>query len=565
MKPSLLALLISATFLCPVSAADIDANSKIDAVTVYPQGAEVTRMATVEISAGDHMLVLDNLPGDIDAQSIRVEGNAGAAVEIGSVDSRLIHVSDDARVAGRRKQLENEIATFGDEAARLDQLIQNSGYQRQLIQDLARRPFITKKSSETELQLDSAELGNLFDLVADRLQRLDSRMLDARIRTRKINQQIATLQNKLTELAPRQTVKAVVNVHLSSAAATSGTFRIRYRISNAGWRPFYDARLRVPQSETAGDPVLELVRRAEIVQHTTESWNDVALTLSTARPLGATTAPELQAFGLGFWHKRMGAKNEERESLFKDSANKLAAEAPSSAYLVVGGKVDEIQQTTEQKQADVMVAGFQALYAIPGRVTVDNQGTAKKVQISTETTGASLSAHAAPVLDPNAYLTAKFTIDGETPLLPGRVLLFRDNVFMGTGAMPLLSPGEDHSLGFGVDDRIRIKRTEVRSETSESGIISTDIVQENSWVTEVENLHVRAMPVKIYDRMPFATHEDITVEMLRGSTLPTKRDVDHKRGVMAWHFDLAQGAKQTINFGYRVTSPKDRPVLLGMR
>lgn len=206
MKPTLLALLVSATFLSPVTAAEIDAASKIDAVTVYPQGAEVTRTALIEFTAGDHTLVLDNLPGDIDTQSIRVEGDAGSAVDIGSVDSRLVHVSDDAEVASRRKQIEGEIERLHDDAAEYSQLIQNADYQRKLIQDLARRPFTTGKSPENQLHLDSAELGNLFDLVADRLQKLDDRVLEARVATRKINERIGELQTKLAELAPRQTV-----------------------------------------------------------------------------------------------------------------------------------------------------------------------------------------------------------------------------------------------------------------------------------------------------------------------------------------------------------------------
>ncbi len=564
MKYTFAALLLATTFATPVAAAQISAHSKIDAVTVYPQGAEITRLARVDIAAGDHTLVLDDLPGGIDTQSIRVEGNAGAAVRIGSVDSRIVHVSDDAETAGRRAQLESRIETLRDETAGLGQLIENAGYQRQLIQDLARRPFTTKRPADSELQVDSVELGNLFDLVADRLQKLDARVLDARIRTRKVNEQIVELQKKISELAPRQHVKAIVSVHLASPAATSGTFRIKYRISNAGWQPFYDARLSVPGP--GADPTLELVRRAQIVQHTTEAWNDVALTLSTARPAGATAAPQLQALGLRFWRDHSKVVREERESFVDQLANKRDANAPSVTGQAGAGEpsADEAQAIT-QEQTRVVTAGFQALYEIPGRVSIDNRGTARKVEISSAAVSASLSAHAVPELDPNAYLTAKFTAGGDTPLLPGRVLLFRDNVYMGAGHLPLLSPGEEHALGFGADDRIKVTHTEVHSETSESGIISTDTVQENSWVIDVENLHARTMPVKIYARMPYATHEDITVKMLPGTTRPSERDVDHKRGVLAWNHDLAEGEKMSINFGYRVTSPKDRTIVLGMR
>ena len=559
MRTTLLALLAATTFLSPVSAADIDAVSKIDAVTVYPRGAEITRLTTVQIEAGDHTLVLDDLPGNIDTQSIRVEGQTGAAVEIGSVDSKVVHVNDNVEFAGRRKQIEGEIEDLRDEIAGLAQRMQNVAYQRKLIQDLAKRPFAPQKSSEKDLRVDSIELGNLFDLVAGRLQGLDERNLIAKIRSRKANKEIAELNRKLAELAPKQTTKAVIKVDLTSPAATSGTFRVKYRIQNAGWRPFYDARLSVGDKDTA--PALSLVRRAEIIQNTTESWDNIALTLSTARPVGATAAPDLAAFGLGFWNHEY-RKSQSRVS---DQAESLLANAPVPALEVQADFGVTAQSSALERQAAVSTVGFQALYAISGRVSIDNTGAAKKVRISSDTLDANLSVHAVPMLDPNAYLTANFAPTGSTPMLPGRVLLYRDNVFMGNGMLPLLSPGEDHALGFGADDRIKVKRTEVKSETSEQGIISKGIAQEKSWVIEVENLHDRTMPVKILDRMPFSTHEDIEVVLVYDITPPSETDVDRKRGVMAWDYDLAPGAKKIINFGYRVTSPKGKAVRIGMQ
>jgi uncharacterized protein (TIGR02231 family) len=556
MKQTFFALLAASTFLTPVAAAEIDASSRIDAVTVYPRGAEITRIAEVEIAAGEHTLILDDLPGEVDPRSIRVEGETGGEVEIGSVDSRIVHVSDDPGADGRRQRINDRIETLRDERTALDQMVRNAEYQRELIKDLARKPFITQSSSEADLRVDSTELGNLFDLVATRLQALDKNVLEAGIRTREIDREIGNLEKQLSELAPKQTVKAIVSVNLSSAAQTSGIFRVKYRVANAGWRPFYDARLSMP--ETGAAPELELVRRAEIVQNTTESWSDVDLTLSTARPAGATAAPELSAYGLGFEPYRapiVGLQN-----MF---SSEPAPAAEGRAEMDV--MKDERVRKAKQRHAEIELAGFQALYAIPGRVTVDNQGSAKKVQISAENIDARLSVHAVPMLDPNAYLTAQFTVDGETPLLPGRVLLFRDNVYMGQGALPLLAPGEDHALGFGVDDRVTVKRTQVRSETSESGIISTDLVEERSWVIEVKNLHARTMPVRILDRVPFSTHEDISVDLLAGSTRPSETNVERKTGVLAWDYELAVGAEQVIRFGYRVSSPKDKPIRLGMR
>lgn len=564
LKHALFAVLAASTFLSPVSAAEFNLSSKIDAVTVYPSGAEITRTATATITAGDHKLILDNLPGGIDPQSIRVEGSAGETVEIGSVDSKLVHVTGEAENRPFRRQIENQIETLQDQSAALDREEQNIEYQRQLIQDLARQPFRTQKSSETDLRLDSVELGNLFDLVASRLQALDERAMKLRIERRDIDKQIDDLRKRLSELAPKQTTRSIVTVHLTSAAETTGTFNIMYRIANAGWRPFYDARLDMMNGPES--PSLSLVRRAEIFQSTSEDWNDIALTLSTARPVGATSAPELHPQALYFQRPRQPVPVGGIMSLDSGGGNAKRAFLNDRLDRLEGRTEADVHEAPVQNSgADVVLAGFQALYSIPGRVSVDSSGTAKKVSISEDTIKAAMSAHAVPAIDPNAYLMVTFTIDGETPLLPGRVLLFRDNVFMGQGALPLMAPGEEHALGFGVDDRVKVKRTQVHRETSESGLINTDIVEERSWVIEVQNLHARTMPVRIYDRMPYSTHEDIKVDMLPASTPPTQRDVDNRQGILAWDYKLAGGEEQIVRFGFRVASPKDSPLQLSMK
>ena len=38
----------------PARAADVDASSAVDAVTVYPDGASVTRVITLDLPAGDN-------------------------------------------------------------------------------------------------------------------------------------------------------------------------------------------------------------------------------------------------------------------------------------------------------------------------------------------------------------------------------------------------------------------------------------------------------------------------------------------------------------------------------
>jgi len=159
MKRLFLAAVLATTCLTPLSAAELTADSRIDAVTVYPQGAEVTRVATADLEPGDHSLILDNLPGDVDPQSIRVEGAASGEIEIASVDSKRVQVLDAESVAGERKRIEREIEALHDEQAALDQLITDATYQRKLLQELISKPFAVGGKDDDAPRVDSSRCG----------------------------------------------------------------------------------------------------------------------------------------------------------------------------------------------------------------------------------------------------------------------------------------------------------------------------------------------------------------------------------------------------------------------
>ncbi|MBL8906353.1 MAG: mucoidy inhibitor MuiA family protein [Rhizobiales bacterium] len=544
------AFLLSTAFVAPSFAAEITAPSRIDAVIVYPQGAEVQRLAELALEPGEHTLLFAGLPGEMQAETIRVEGSSPGRIEIGSVDSKLVSVPSTA-IDAQRKRIEKDIELLGDERAVLDQAIADAEFQKRLLEQLATGAIAPAPKEGDVRTADAAQLGGMIDLVAGKLQVIGKTILDARVRQREIDRQVNDLTLQLGGLAPREVTSMLVSVHVIVPVATSGTFRLRYRVENAGWMPIYDARLASPAKGETG-ATIELVRRAEVQQGTTEAWKNVALTLSTARPAGATAAPDLVPQGVGVFDEGRG-RNYSRDA-------KILAQPGLDLESSASGSGLPAPRNVQQIEAEVQVAGFQALYGIQGRVTIDNTGTAKKVRIATDTIGAKLSARAVPKLDPNAYLTAAFTVSGETPLLPGTVTLYRDGVYMGQGYLPLLVPGEETKLGFGVDDLVKVKRAEVTRIKGEEGLITTSNVDTRAYDLTVKNLHDFPLDVTVIDQMPFSTNEDVTVATLSGMTPASQTNLERRRGVLAWNFELAPKAERVIKHGYKITWPKDMTV-----
>jgi uncharacterized protein (TIGR02231 family) len=287
----------------------------------------------------------------------------------------------------------------------------------------------------------------------------------------------------------------------------------------------------------------------------------VALVLSTARPSGATAAPEINEEEVRVnlppppvpmaeaVPSASGAVEEDKENAVLDQI------APANAMKRAKGDFANLQ-----KPAVVEMAGFQANYVIETRVSIDNSGQSKKVRISGAMQDAKLDVVAVPRLDPAAYLTAVFQLKGSGPQLAGPVNLYLEGTYVGQGYMPLLNPGEEAKLGFGVDDQVKVTRKEVKRTSGEEGIITSSNVEERAWDIAIENLHDVAMNVTVLDRVPFAGQKDIEVSEIPGMTAPTVRDVEKKRGVHSWTQSLAPKTKAEIKTGYRISWPKGMQV-----
>lgn len=558
MRLSLLTFALLTTSLSTAFAGDLVAVSKIDAVTVFPQGAEVTRMANAHLPAGDTTLLLQGLPQEVDPQSIRVEGAGGQGIEISSVDTRAEPVFASE---ADRKQMEDQIQALTDERSALDQTLTDADYQKRLLMALADKQLTPVAQPDKPATIDGAGLGSVLDVVAAKLETISKTIHSAQLRQRDIDKSVAELQTKLANLAPDQGSKLNVAIHLSAAAETDGAFKVRYRVASAQWSPFYDARLATAETGKTGK--IEIVRRAEVVQNTGEEWKDVALTLSTARTLGATEAPLLSEDELQVYNPAEELKRKEL-GMAGGSAQDAPAAAPATenGMLMTEKMSADAAKPALQRQALVTISGFQAQYEVQGRETVDNSGTSKKVRITTDNYDGELKAFTVPKLDTQAYLTASFKVASDAPILPGPVNIYRDGIYLGQGGLPQLNAGDEVKLGFGADDLIKVKRTEVKRQTGEEGIISSSNVRVQAWDISVKNLHKFAMPVQVLDQMPFSANENVTVELLPTNTEPSVKDYEKRRGVYAWNFDLDAQAEKQLNFGYKILWPKDVNVSL---
>ena len=126
-------VVVAALAAVPVRAADIDASSAVDAVTVYPDGASVTRLVTIDLPAGDNSAVLKDFPLTLDPSSLRVEGEAGAKLTIGAIDAKPPRAAPPLNLP----ELDKRIETLKDQRADLQGAINAAAARRKFAERFA--------------------------------------------------------------------------------------------------------------------------------------------------------------------------------------------------------------------------------------------------------------------------------------------------------------------------------------------------------------------------------------------------------------------------------------------
>lgn len=555
MRASLFATIVMApaAIAGPAAAADVLAKSKIETVTVFPQGAEVTRVAKVRIEKGDHTIVLNELPGQTLGSSIRVEGKASARLVIGSVDNRRTHITsqDQANLQANRQRIEGEIEKLRDARVVLENAIAAANSQKALLDNLARLPTVATPAGTSSGQQD---WGAILSLIGTRMGEVNKTVHESRLKQRDIDKAIVDLQKELALLAPKEMDRTEVKVYVTADAPLEATLTVRYQVPSASWNAFYDARLET--GTKAANPKLHLIRRASIAQTTGEDWEDVSLLLSTTRPGRGTAAPDMRTVTVDY--EPLAPPPAPRPV----SRNMTAPAPPATVSERTAEVQDEVKRKADERPAQISAAPFQAVFEIGGRVTVKGTGENKRVQIETSDIEPSLSIRSAPRIDPTAYLYAKLVLPKGAPLLSGPVTLIRDGVFVGHGRLPLLNPGEEHELGFGADDAVKVKYITIEEKKGETGLISTSKTDDRFYRVTVKNLHDRKLDVTLLDQLPISLNEEIKVELNSRSTAPTKKDVDDKRGVYAWMLPLNPDEEKQIQFGYRIVWPTEKRILI---
>jgi uncharacterized protein (TIGR02231 family) len=543
-----LCLPFSLALMPAVAAADvIPVASQVSDVTLYPGLAQISRRAEVALPAGQHRLILRNVPRTADLDSLQLE--IAGARHIATL-SRADHVpprdAQDPQVQAaeeRIKQIEARIAAVQDAVQRAQAAGRGAEATMGFLQQLG--------ANEGLVQADAAALSAIAQMITQKASEASRAVVDAGAEAREIALQLAALEEELATaeadldaLLLEDEERLYIAVDVLAEQAVAGVVTLRYftrGYGGIGWSPAYELHL---DTKDAAATELTVKRAVLLRQDTGENWQDVALTLSTAVPFGQGAPSQLWPH-LRRIEEPQPARTQKR--VLADVAELSAAPEPVIEPVLA-------EDAGQQWAGDL--SGVAATYGFGLPVSLASGVDMLRLEMDSLSVPAEVTAVAVPARDETAYRVVSFTNSfGEQLLAANGVPRFVDGKLAAVSDFDGLAPGAELQAGFGPIEGLRLHRDVLDQSEGEQGLISRSNAQVQKVEIEVENLTDRAWPLRLLDRVPYSQQEDLEVRW-SAQPRPSEENVEKQRGILAWDLELGAGESRTIQLDTTLSWPE---------
>ncbi|MGJ8733735.1 MAG: mucoidy inhibitor MuiA family protein [Cellulophaga sp.] len=268
-----------------ITANDKKTPSTIKEVTVYLNGAQITRTSNFTLKEGTTELKFTGLSSKIDENSIQISGLQ--SVSILAMDYGINYL-DKFMVTPEATELQNEAKLLSKKI----QLLKNriSGLQEEEL-------LITKNRqvSATTENLDLEKLKQISTYYRKRITEIRDEIFTINNEIEKISTTIRDLNLQVKELTTGPAIaQGELVVKFDAPVDININLILSYVVSDAGWVPTYD----IKSKNTASN--LQLKYKANVYQNTGNEWKNVKINLSTGNPIKLTTKPVIDTKYLNF-------------------------------------------------------------------------------------------------------------------------------------------------------------------------------------------------------------------------------------------------------------------------
>lgn len=260
-------------------------TSRVDEVTVFLDGAQITRKKAVVLPKGTVLIKFTKLSPYIDGKSVQVK--ASGALTVLSVNHRKNFLQESEKSAA--------LETFQGQLNQLDGDLTLTQTHLDIVREELSFLRDNRKVGGNNVSITVSQLQQASDFYGKKLTSLKMQEIDYNKKLRMLRSERAKVQRQINTLAG-ETETATGEIWVKAETKNAGSFplEISYMVGNAGWFPSYDIR-----AKNISEPI-ELIYKANLKQDTRVDWQDVQLTFSSAEPNVSGVAPELQTYYLNY-------------------------------------------------------------------------------------------------------------------------------------------------------------------------------------------------------------------------------------------------------------------------
>jgi len=550
----------------------IDIEAPIKEVTVYADRALVMRCGRVELEAGEQELRVHNLPQFL-RDSLRAAGRGPKGIRILNVD---------ITTAFKSRPPETEVVTLQDELERLTQNQQLLEARRSALNDRCQWLRALGEQSRdfakglAQGQMKPQDCADFFSFAANQALQDAEAAQSIELELKHLQQEVDAKKRELAQMQGNilpDRLAAVVVVSLAEA----GEFELElsYLVKGASWHPQYDVRVQMTDEKGSGE--VELTYVGVVQQSTGERWEDVDLSLSTARPSLAAVLPELDPWYLNVYTPPVPAPLRAARPRMASMAGIPGDQHPNIAVqpmamttmaLVDEGPFDELQEEQTQKKelrvADVATAmveqtGTALIFRVGRSVDIPSDNSPHKTTIARDNIPCAFDYVSAPLLDEQVHLRASIENTTDRVLLSGDASIFLSSEYVGTTMVKTTAPMEKFKIFLGIDDNIKVKRELVERNVEKGNALQGNIRRISyAYHITVHNYAGVSRKIVIRDHLPVSQHERVKVKVQNVQPTPTERT---KLELITWQFSLAADGEQKIEYRFVVEHPQDMRVI----
>lgn len=209
------------------------------------------------------------------------------------------------------------------------------------------------------------------------------------------------------------------------------------------------------------------------------------------------------------------------------------------------------------KKSHTMEGATKTEFVIKKAYTINSDGDISAIEINTFKMNADYEYFAAPILNENVFLTARFTDWEKHQLLPGEANVYFEGTYAGKTVIDPYTTKKEMILSLGIDNNVTITRQQERDFKSKSFSGSNRIL-DRTYTLEIKNNKNVPIRLKLMDRIPISQNKEIKVDDI----VTNNADYDNKKGLLTWNLELTSQQSQKESFSFQVKYPKGRYISL---